>query len=133
VVEFSERKTLSSKHTHSPTLPSFFSVTKQKPNTIQPRIRDSNGVPVVERMSKSADEEIGLESIRWCPGLLFGAPIGEVGEEEIPSVWNGLEDIWKKVEKLKDDGVGEREKNSRCAISKIYLFTHFFFSESGGD
>jgi hypothetical protein len=108
VLEFSGRETLSS---------FLFSVTKQKSKTIPTRIRDLNGVPVVERRPKSADEEAdgetGLDSIRGCLGLLFGARIGEVVEEEIPSVWKGLEDMWKKGEKLKEDCVGEREKNSR--------------------
>lgn len=70
-------------------------------------------------MSKSEDEEpegeMGLESMRGCLGLLFGARI----------VWKGLEDMWKKVEKVKDDVVGEREKNSRLAIFGD-LSTHFF-------
>jgi hypothetical protein len=98
VVEFSRRKTFIFKKQIFGNSSFLFLVIKQKPNTIPTRIRDLNGIPVVARSSKSADEEadgeMGLESIRRCLGLLFGAPIGDVVEEKILSVWKGLEDRW---------------------------------------
>lgn len=37
----------------------------------------------------------------------------ENDDEEIPSVWRGLQNMWKKEEKLKDADGGECEKDSR--------------------
>lgn len=78
----------------------------------------------METMSTLSDEELdsekSLESIGWCVGLRVGAQIGgivvveeENDDEEIPSVWRGLQNMWKKEEKLKDADGGECEKDSR--------------------